>query len=125
MQVQTQHTFERIQFQKATANNGKRRAQQQHYRLVVELHAELSSGESVKIARQLSDPVVVRGRSPIHYKSSGRNRLDHSLNRAVPDDGSGVSGEAGGLFASGVTTQSQLAALNFMGYDNMLYTSLS
>ena len=41
-QPPTSHTFERIQFQKATANNGKRRAQQQYYNLVVELYAEVS-----------------------------------------------------------------------------------
>ena len=41
-QNQTSHTFERIQFQRATANNGKRRAQQQYYHLVVELYADVS-----------------------------------------------------------------------------------
>ena len=126
-QAPIQHTFERIQFQKATANNGKRRAQQQHYRLVVELHAELASGEWIKIARQLSNPVVVRGRSPIHYKSAGRSRRDHSTTILEPDiDGSRIPGDGGGAFPPGPASNSQTAALNFMqGYDNILYTPLS
>ncbi|KAI9042108.1 PhoG like DNA-binding family protein [Aspergillus affinis] len=67
-QPPTQHTFERIQFQKATANKGKRRGQQPYYSLVVELYAAVENPVSgadtlwVKIARRLSDPVVVRGR---------------------------------------------------------------
>ncbi|KAI9043200.1 p53-like transcription factor [Aspergillus affinis] len=66
-QPPTQHTFERIQFQKATAN-GKRRGQQPYYNLVVELYAAVENPVSgadtlwIKIARRLSDPVVVRGR---------------------------------------------------------------
>jgi meiosis-specific transcription factor NDT80 len=69
--------FERIQFQKATANNGKRRAQQQYYNLVVELYAEIASsvpGEMqwIQIARRQSHPMVVRGRSPGHYKDGRR-----------------------------------------------------
>ncbi|KAI7968840.1 hypothetical protein EIK77_002836 [Talaromyces pinophilus] len=73
-QTYTSHTFERIQFSKATANNGKRRAQQQYYYLVVELSAEIdrASGSLVRIARKLSAPIVVRGRSPGHYKDERR-----------------------------------------------------
>lgn len=58
-QPPTSHVFERIQFQKATANNGKRRAQQQYYNLVVELYAEVASSvpgetEWIQIARRHS-----------------------------------------------------------------------
>ena len=67
--------FERLQFQKATANNGKRRAVQQYFRIIVELFAEVEDsphahGENqvVKIARCSSDPLIVRGRSPGHYQ---------------------------------------------------------
>lgn len=133
-QVPTQHTFERIQFQKATANNGKRRAQQQHYRLVVELHAELGN-DWIRIARQLSDPVVVRGRSPIHYKtgggkgnSGGRGRgIGNNLN-LNPDEAGGVTDGGGGggasIFAAppGMTSNAQLGS--FIGYDNVLYTQI-
>ncbi|KAK2741561.1 hypothetical protein FQN57_005544 [Myotisia sp. PD_48] len=76
----TSHTFERIQFQKATANNGKRRAQQQFYQLVTELYADIgeagtksSAPQWVMVARRLSYPMVVRGRSPGHYKDARRN----------------------------------------------------
>lgn len=76
-QPPTSHTYERIQFQKATQNNGKRRAHQQYFHLVVELFAEVSGSgnesELVTIARTTSDPMVVRGRSPSHYKSTRRD----------------------------------------------------
>ncbi|KAL2800358.1 hypothetical protein BJX66DRAFT_185108 [Aspergillus keveii] len=95
-QPPTQHTFERIQFQKATANNGKRRAQQQYYNLVVDLYAEimgsLGGSEWVKIARKLSFPMVVRGRSPGHYKDGRRD----SSTSMGPDPGSGGAGDGSG-----------------------------
>ena len=72
----TAHTFERIQFKNATANNGKRRAQQQYYHLKAELWADIRQDPSrvpvwVKVAHRVSNPVVVRGRSPSHYKNEG------------------------------------------------------
>ncbi|KAE8349092.1 p53-like transcription factor [Aspergillus coremiiformis] len=97
-QPPTQHTFERIQFQKATANNGKRRAQQQYYNLVVDLYAEIANPVAstetqwIKIARKLSHPMVVRGRSPGHYKDGRRD----SSTSMGPDGGSGGSGDGSG-----------------------------
>ncbi|KAF1976339.1 p53-like transcription factor [Bimuria novae-zelandiae CBS 107.79] len=71
-----QHAFERIQFKSATANNGKRRAQQQYYHLLVELWANIQRPNDkeprwVKVAARSSHPVVVRGRSPSHYSNEG------------------------------------------------------
>jgi hypothetical protein len=90
------HTFERIQFQKATANNGKRRAQQQYYNLVVELYADIAgSGDEPQwesIARRLSHPLVVRGRSPGYYKDGRRD----STTSMAPDGGSGTSEDGSG-----------------------------
>ena len=71
-----QHIYERLQFQRATLNNGKRRAQQQYYHLVVELYADIGRGprpEWHKISTKQSEAVVVRGRSPGHYKD-GKDR---------------------------------------------------
>ncbi|KAH8201241.1 hypothetical protein TruAng_004558 [Truncatella angustata] len=76
----TEHTFERIQFKQATANNGKRRAAQQYYHLVVELHAHVApigdpagqAREWLKIAQRKSAKMIVRGRSPGHYQSERR-----------------------------------------------------
>ncbi|PYH80115.1 p53-like transcription factor [Aspergillus uvarum CBS 121591] len=68
------HTFERVQFQKATPNSGKRRGEQQYYNLVVELHVQIPSGENarglqwLRIARRTSEPLIIRGRVPGHYK---------------------------------------------------------
>ncbi|KAK9422405.1 hypothetical protein SUNI508_04761 [Seiridium unicorne] len=74
----TEHTFERIQFKQATANNGKRRAAQQYYHLVIELHANVcevgrgSPDQWLKIAQRKSAKMIVRGRSPGHYQSERR-----------------------------------------------------
>ncbi|KEF59828.1 uncharacterized protein A1O9_04676 [Exophiala aquamarina CBS 119918] len=98
--VPTNHTFERIQFQKATANNGKRRAQQQYFLVVVELSASVARARGdeswVVIATKESDPMVVRGRSPGHYKDNGRRDSESNMD---PGRGSGPGGDGapGGL----------------------------
>ncbi|OLY83036.1 Transcription factor vib-1 [Smittium mucronatum] len=71
--------FERLQFKTATANNGKRRAAQQYYKLILTLYAELKSGKRLSIACISSAPLVVRGRSPSHYSdnSSSANSAGH------------------------------------------------
>ncbi|KAE8552790.1 hypothetical protein EYB25_004169 [Talaromyces marneffei] len=114
-QPPTQHTFERIQFQKATANNGKRRAQQQYYNLVVELHALVNQQNGQhweKIARRISDPMVVRGRSPGHYKDERR----HS-SASMGDNGRGNPGDTTGrgLLQSSIDHQ-QYSQMPFL-YD--------
>ncbi|KAF4460179.1 Transcription factor vib-1 [Fusarium albosuccineum] len=76
-QLPTEHTFERIQFKQATQNNGKRRAAQQYYQLVVELWGDVGtqsggSDQFVKIATRKSAKMIVRGRSPGHYQNDRR-----------------------------------------------------
>ncbi|OBZ82392.1 Transcription factor vib-1 [Choanephora cucurbitarum] len=63
-------TFERMQFKTATANNGKRRAAQQYYEIVIDLCANTPTGKQFKVATINSAPLVVRGRSPGHYADS-------------------------------------------------------
>ena len=63
-------TFERLQFKTATANNGKRRAAQQYYEIVVELYANFTNAEPLRVATCTSAALVVRGRSPGHYADS-------------------------------------------------------
>ena len=92
-EVQTVAQFERIQFKSATANNGKRRAAQQYYHLVVDLFAEVSSTmgserQWVKVAERASAPVVVRGRSPGHYQDDRRGSSS-SMGPRGPGDGGG------------------------------------
>lgn len=120
-QPPTQHTFERIQFQRATANNGKRRAQQQYYNLVVELYAEVPGPlgstidtQWVKIARRISDPMVVRGRSPGHYKDGRRD----SSTSMGPDGRTGGSGDGKGstVLPSGIGHAAR-SSLPLMSYD--------
>ncbi|KAF9158900.1 meiosis-specific transcription factor ndt80 [Mortierella sp. AD011] len=65
--TQTVVTFERVQFKTATANNGKRRAAQQFYILMVDLYAHTDDGQVFCVASSQSDSLVVRGRSPGHY----------------------------------------------------------
>ncbi|CEP08848.1 hypothetical protein [Parasitella parasitica] len=73
-------TFERMQFKTATANNGKRRAAQQYYEIVVDLFANSSTGKQFKVASCTSASLVVRGRSPGHYADS------HTRYRSVDAD---------------------------------------
>lgn len=69
-------TFERLQFKTATANNGKRRAAQQYYEIVVDLYANFAREEPLRVATCVSAPLVVRGRSPGHYADS-HTRFKH------------------------------------------------
>ncbi|KAG5942171.1 hypothetical protein E4U59_001296 [Claviceps monticola] len=75
-QLPIEHTFERIQFKQATQNNGKRRAAQQYYHLVVELWADVgtqAADQFVRVAYRKSAKMIVRGRSPGHYQNERRN----------------------------------------------------
>jgi meiosis-specific transcription factor NDT80 len=94
----TEHTFERIQFKQATANNGKRRAAQQYYHLCIELWAECSNhpDQCVKVATKQSAKMIVRGRSPGHYSDNRRNSTSN-----------GPGGSAGSLsgFPNGMLGQ--------------------
>lgn len=87
---QTECTFERIQFKQATQNNGKRRAAQQYYHLIIELWANTGSpGGSdhwVKVAYRKSAKMIVRGRSPGHYQNDRRGSSSN-----------GPSGSAGNM----------------------------
>ena len=96
-QSQNIATFERIQFKKATANNGKRRAAQQYFHIVVELFAKVPRGKSseltpVMIAHRVSAPMVVRGRSPGHYQDERRGS---STSMGPGGGGGGSNGEGG------------------------------
>jgi meiosis-specific transcription factor NDT80 len=72
--VQDIVSFDRLQFRSATANNGKRRTSQQYFALSFNLFADIRNEDgsigSHLIARSLSVPLVVRGRSPSHYNDS-------------------------------------------------------
>jgi meiosis-specific transcription factor NDT80 len=118
-QTPSQHTFERIQFQKATANNGKRRAQQQYYNLVVELHAEIActdgSTQWMRVAKRLSDPMVVRGRSPGHYKDG---RRDSSASMGPDNGGPGNSGDANRAHLPPNLGQMAYAQVPYMSYES-------
>ena len=67
-----EHTFERMQFKQATANDSKLQSQQCYHQLMVELYADIGGkpGNAVykKIAFRKSVELIVRARSPHHYK---------------------------------------------------------
>jgi hypothetical protein len=93
-----EHTFERLQFKLSTANNGRRRAEQQYYQLVVGLLADVGEhvdGGFVMIAQRRSVNLIVRGRSPGHYQT-GRGK---SLGSSLGSLGSGAR-RVGGEFYS-------------------------
>lgn len=85
-------TFERLQFKTATANNGKRRAAQQYYEIVVDLYANCNQGESIRVATCTSAALVVRGRSPGHYADS-HTRFKHTDNESSISNESTSIGE--------------------------------
>lgn len=66
------YTFTRLQFRKATENNGARRRGQSYYRIVVEMYASVvwPSGqeEQVKVASTISGLLLVRGRCPNSFE---------------------------------------------------------
>ena len=66
------HTFQRLQFRKATENNGVRRRGQSFYHMVVELRASVigrnGGDEWVKVASTISGPLLVRGRCPNSFE---------------------------------------------------------
>jgi hypothetical protein len=59
-------TYERVQFKSATPNNGKRKAPQVYFNLIVDLYAVVD-GSLVLICYCESSRLIVRGRSPAHY----------------------------------------------------------
>ncbi|CEI40312.1 unnamed protein product [Fusarium venenatum] len=98
-QLPTEHTFERIQFKQATQNNGKRRAAQQYYQLVVELWGDVGTqggggDQFVKIATRKSAKMIVRGRSPGHYQNDRRGSQSSGPG--------GSSGNLGGYTVGGM-----------------------
>jgi meiosis-specific transcription factor NDT80 len=106
---ETTHTFERIQFKCATANNGKRRASQQYFHLIAELLVDLRKHDADQpawhtIAKRTSGNIVVRGRSPSHYQMEG----------GATGNGRGNTG-AGGRYSS--TAAGGMP--NAMGYGSM------
>lgn len=81
----------RLQFKYATANNGKRKGLQQHYRIQISLMAKLEGdGRPVKLAEIQSNPIVVRGRSPKNFDSS----KDVPLNERKVESGNRVRGNS-------------------------------
>jgi meiosis-specific transcription factor NDT80 len=103
-----QHTFERIQFKSATANNGKRRAQQQYYHLIIELYVDVRHSSNdrqpnwVKVAQRASMQVVVRGRSPSHYSNEGPHSSGSRGSGGAP--GSAGMSPMGGSSSSGFSS---------------------
>ena len=114
-----QHTFERIQFKSATANNGKRRAQQQYYHLIVELYADIRDPNStepkyVKVAEKASFQVVVRGRSPSHYSNEGPNSASNQRGSGASGGGSGFPlGGYGGYTGFGASSGASMGRTSY------------
>ncbi|CAI6337443.1 unnamed protein product [Periconia digitata] len=117
-----QHVFERIQFKYATANNGKRRAQQQYYHLIVDLWANIQNPIDpepnwVRVASRSSHPVVVRGRSPSHYKDETPHNSNNS--RGTGSGGMGGPGHHGLGSNSGTTFSTYTSGLTRSGASGM------
>ncbi|PHH82480.1 hypothetical protein CDD82_5816 [Ophiocordyceps australis] len=108
-QLPSEHMFERIQFKHATLNNGKRRAAQQYYHLIVELWADVGTqlpDQFVKVAYRKSAKMIVRGRSPGHYQNERRE-----------SQGDGPGGSAGSMGGYG-----HIGSMADFGSSQMLAT---
>ncbi|TLS24891.1 hypothetical protein PpBr36_09078 [Pyricularia pennisetigena] len=71
-----QHTFERLQFKRATPNNGNRPAPQNYYHLEIEFWVDVGNDQDeewIKIGYRRSVRLIVRGRSPGHYNNTGQS----------------------------------------------------
>lgn len=78
------HTFPRNQFKAATQNNGARRTEQQVYHCVDDLTAEIIINgvpQLFKVASQMSEPLVVRGRCPLSFKDKDKDDHTRSSDR--------------------------------------------
>ncbi|CZR58205.1 uncharacterized protein PAC_08096 [Phialocephala subalpina] len=110
-------TFERIQFKNPTIINGKRRAAQRYYHLLVELFADIGGSHSsdrwVKIASRMSAQMVVRGRSLGHYQNERRGS-----NSSSGPGGSGGGG-AGSYTPSGGASRTP-GDMSMSGSSSML-----
>ncbi|KAJ8131087.1 hypothetical protein O1611_g2540 [Lasiodiplodia mahajangana] len=90
----TEHTFERVQFKQATANNGKRRAAQQYFHLM-----------------------IVRGRSPGHYQTERRGATSSG-----PGGLSGMGSYSGSQVLGGdywTSASSLLPSSMYSNYNNI------
>lgn len=83
--------WERLQFKFATANNGKRKGLQQHYRIQISLTAKVDGDrQRIKLAEIQSNPIVVRGRNPKNFDSSrdvplGERRIESVNHMKISD----------------------------------------
>jgi len=91
-------TMERLHFQTATHNNGRKKQQQQYFQLTLRLVASLEGGEEVMIGESKSAPLIVRGRGPGHYveKESMENEAAFASERFQRGpDTAGIDGSLG------------------------------
>jgi hypothetical protein len=118
-------TFERLQFKTATANNGKRRAAQQYYEIVINLYANVSHQKSpILVATCNSDPLVVRGRSPGHYSDSHSQRnsssqQQHHMSTASSNNNNNSEANSSNSMAvnSNVSISSSSSSTSIVGND--------
>jgi hypothetical protein len=61
--------YRRLQFRIATADNGRRREQQQHFVLHLNVVATLANGTKINVCETSTAPIVVRGRSPRNFQA--------------------------------------------------------
>jgi hypothetical protein len=119
-------TFERLQFKTATANNGKRRAAQQYYEIVINLYANVSHQKSpILVATCNSDPLVVRGRSPGHYsdshsqRNSSSQQQQHHMSTASSNNNNNSEANSSNNMAvnSNVSISSSSSSTSIVGND--------
>lgn len=71
--IATSHYFERIQFKNSSFKRTASKAVDETYRLSVDLYAQVQQGKDsepkwIKIAWKVSEPIIVRGKSPKNFR---------------------------------------------------------
>lgn len=106
IQVTIPIAWRRLQFKYATANNGRRKGLQQHYKIQIALMAKVEGEDQpIKIAEIHSNNIVVRGRSPKNFDSSKDVPLSERK-QSDPMNRRGQQGQAASI-SSGTPQQQQ------------------
>ncbi|KAJ9060233.1 hypothetical protein DSO57_1033103 [Entomophthora muscae] len=65
--------FKRLQFNRATPNNSRRIGVKKPCRIIIQLTVKTTHGTTIRIAESVSQPILVRGRSPAHFLKLAAN----------------------------------------------------
>lgn len=78
--------FDRLQFEKATFGNGSRGSRQQYARIMIELMADIGSGQFAEVAHKMTEQFIVVGRHRIRQQDASISSIDLSPLKVSGDE---------------------------------------